>query len=113
MIVEDESLIAWDLADGFQEQGFRIAGPFSGCKDALQSLKTGLPDLAILDAVLSDGPCLELARELRSRGVPFLIYSGAEEFEDHAPELEGVRWIQKPAPMESVIQGSVLLITGA
>jgi DNA-binding response OmpR family regulator len=104
MIVEDEALIAWDLADVFGDRGFRISGPFSASGEALESLQTVVPDLAVLDAVLSDGSCLELARALRKRGVPFLIYSGAHEFEAHAPDLEGVRRIEKPAPVESVVQ---------
>jgi len=65
-----------------------------------------------LDAILSDGPCLELARELRVRGVPFLIYSGASEFRGHAPELEGTPWVEKPAPFEVVLAYARKLLGG-
>jgi DNA-binding response OmpR family regulator len=106
MIVEDEALIAFDLSDLFSDAGFEVSGPFSACAQALEALETGVPDVAVLDAVLSDGSCLELARELRKRGVPFLIYSGADEFEANAPELDGVRWIEKPAPVESVVEAA-------
>ena len=103
MIVEDEAIIAFSLEDGFTDAGFEVTGPFSACADALTSLARDLPDVAILDAILSDGPCLELARELRVRGVPFLIYSGASDFRGHAPELEGTPWVEKPAPFEVVL----------
>ena len=103
MIVEDEAIIAMSLEDALVEEGFRIVGPFSACAEALRALADVVPDLAILDAVLSDGPCLELARELRRRGVPFMIYSGAEEFRNSARELDGVPWVEKPAPLQAVL----------
>jgi DNA-binding response OmpR family regulator len=111
MIVEDEALIALSLEDGFCDEGFRVAGPFSSCADALASLDHSVPDLAVLDAMLRDGPCLELARELRHRGVPFLIYSGAEAFKEHAAELEGVPWIEKPSSLDSVMSAARNLLS--
>jgi len=57
--------------------------------------------------VLSDGPCLELARELKRRGVPFMIYSGADAFEEHAPDLDGVLWLEKPAAVDDVIKAAL------
>ena len=106
MIVEDEALIAISLEDGFYDEGFKVAGPFSTCADALASLEREIPDLAVLDALLKDGTCLELARELQRRGVPFIIHSGAPLFEEHAAELNGVPWIQKPALVEEVVSAA-------
>jgi DNA-binding response OmpR family regulator len=110
MVVEDEAIIAMSLEDGLSDQGFQVMGPFSACADALAALETAAPDLAILDAVLSDGPCLELARELRGRGVPFVIYSGADAFDEHASELDGVPWVEKPSPLETVMAAAVGLL---
>ena len=110
MVVEDEAIIAMSLEDGLSDEGFRVVGPFSACADALAALETATPDLAILDAVLSDGPCLELARELRDRGVPFVIYSGADAFDEHASELDGVPWVEKPSPLETVMAAAVGLL---
>ena len=110
MIVEDEALIALSLEDTFRDTGYDIVGPFSSCADALAALALAAPDVAIVDATLSDGPCLELARELRRRGVPFIIYSGREAYDDHPPELEGVPWIEKPAAPEKVLRETGSLI---
>ena len=110
MVVEDEAIIAMSLEDGLIDQGFRVVGPFSACAAALAALETGTPDVAILDAVLSDGPCLELARALRDRGVPFMIYSGADAFDEHATELVGVPWVEKPSPLDSVLKAAVKLV---
>lgn len=111
MIVEDEALIGWDLADAFQETGFRTAGPFVSCAGAFHFLDGQTPDLAILDAVLSDGSCLELALELQRRGVPLIIYSG-EAADGHAPELNGVCRVEKPSPVETVVDAAAGLLGG-
>jgi DNA-binding response OmpR family regulator len=110
MVVEDEAIIAMSLEDGLSDNGFEVVGPFSTCADALAALKIATPDVAILDAVLSDGPCLELARELRKRGVPFMIYSGADDFGEHAPELDGVPWLEKPSSLDSVLAAALGLL---
>jgi DNA-binding response OmpR family regulator len=113
MIVEDEALIAMSLEDLFEDQGYRVTGPFSSCADALAALARAAPDIAILDATLKDGSCLELARELRRREVPFVMYSGRRAIEEHAPELGGVPWIDKPSPPEFVLSRAVKLLNGS
>ena len=106
MIVEDEAIIAMSLEEGLSDEGFRVVGPFSACAEALAFLEAEIPQCAILDAQLSDGTCLELARELQRREVPFLIYSGVGGFEARAPELRGVTWIEKPAPVDVVVEAT-------
>ena len=113
MIVEDEALIALSLEEACQDEGFRVMGSFATCVDALTALTSVVPDVAILDSALKDGSCLELARELRRRNVPFLMYSGRDAVEEHAPELDGVPWIDKPSPSERVLRGAIALIHGS
>ena len=111
MVVEDEGLIAYSLEDALQELDFEVAGPFASCADALEYLASGaLPDIAILDALLRDGTCLDLARVLSFREVPFLIYSGRDAFEEQPPELDGIPWIEKPQPPEAVARSAVALL---
>ena len=59
---------------------------------------TSTPDLAILDYKLNDGFCIDLARTLRARGVPFVVYSGDRQAPGMPPEFEGAPWIEKPCP---------------
>ena len=106
MIVEDEALIAFSLEDILEEEGYLVIGPFSSCADALASLATERPDLAIVDATLRDGSCVELARELRRIEVPFMIYSATDALEDRPPELDGIMWVEKPATLESVLRAA-------
>jgi DNA-binding response OmpR family regulator len=111
MIVEDEALIAFSLEDDFQDGGYNVIGSFASCADALAALANGQPDVAILDTTLSDGSCLDLARELRRRAVPFLVYSGRNAVEEQASELEGILWIEKPAPAATVVRAARQLLS--
>src|SRR5687767_6668596 len=93
LLVEDEALIAIDLQDEFQDAGFRVAGPFTTCSDALAWLATNRPDVAVLDAVLRDGSCVSIANELGRRAVPFLVYSGHRADCEFLTERHHVTWI--------------------
>ena len=103
MVVEDEGVIAMDLEDHLSEAGFKVTGPFATCAEAISSLGQSLPNVALFDATLKDGPCLDLAREVIRCGVAFVMYSGRDEHQASAPEFHGVTWIEKPAPMKQVL----------
>ena len=98
LVVEDEALVAVDLQAELEESGFRVAGPFTTCAAALTWLGTERPNVAVLDTVLKDGPCREVALALARRGVPFLIYSGHREDKQLLAEFHHVTWLEKPMP---------------
>jgi DNA-binding response OmpR family regulator len=104
LILEDEAIIALNLQDELQDAGYSVGGPFVTCADALCWLHTNTPDVAILDTVLQDASCHEVARELASRTVPFLIYSGHREDRELLAEFHHVRWIEKPVPSSVLIE---------
>ena len=104
LLLEDEALIALALQDDLEEAGYGIAGPFVTCTDALSWLEAHRPDLAVLDTVLKDGPCKEVALRLTSLGVPFLVYSGLVEDMNALPELASATWIEKPATAQALLQ---------
>jgi len=54
----------------------------------------------VLDVMLQDGTSLQIARELKNRGVPFAIYSGLPPKPDRPPELRDVPWLEKPVRRE-------------
>jgi two-component SAPR family response regulator len=102
MIVEDQALIAMALEASLEEAGFETAGPFMTNAKALEWLEADTPELAVLDVVLKDGSCVQLARELKSRNVPFLIYSGLPPAAERPPELQDVPWLEKPVSRETL-----------
>jgi DNA-binding response OmpR family regulator len=110
LILEDEAIIALNLQDELQDAGYGVGGPFVTCADALSWLQTNTPDVAILDTVLKDAPCGEVARALASRTVPFLIYSGHREDRELLAEFHHVRWIEKPVPSSVLIEECTQLL---
>ena len=112
LVLEDEALIALNLQDELQDEGYEVAGPFTDCSAALDWLQTATPDMAILDATLNDGSCHSAAVELSRRGVPFLIYSGHQEDRQLLSEFGHVTWIEKPAPAATLVQACQQLLVG-
>ena len=104
LVVENELVIGLDLADGLTGLGYRIAGPFGLSAEALSWLESHTPDLAILDLGLADGTGLDVARDLRRRGVPFVVFSGASLKDQVDGELSRMPWVEKPATLMHVVQ---------
>lgn len=100
LVVEDQALIGLALQVSLEDLGYEVAGPFGRADQALNWLEDRTPDLALLDVLLKDGPCLPVARELRARGVPFAIYSGLKPPSPPAPEFQEVPWLEKPVSRE-------------
>src|SRR5215212_3909293 len=92
LVLEDEAIIALNLQDELQDAGFRIGGPFMACADALCWLDGNTPDVAVLDTMLKDGPCHDIAVELARRAVPFLIYSGHRKDSELLVDFHHVPW---------------------
>jgi DNA-binding response OmpR family regulator len=76
LVAEDYGAISLMLDQELREAGFEVAGPFGSCAEALAWLTAETPDTGILDIGLSDGPCLEVARKLKERQVPFVLPTG-------------------------------------
>ena len=101
LIVEDEVLVGMDLENVLCEAGFD-ARWVASAQGALAALETTLPDIAILDIIIRSVPCTDLARELKRRGIPFLVHSGC--FPDEAlAELQGAPWLGKPAKLSALL----------
>jgi DNA-binding NtrC family response regulator len=104
LLAEDEAIIALELADSLELEGFEVAGPFGTCASAEAWLTSaGQVDGAILDNALKDGPCTALARDLASRDIPFIVYSGHIRSPDTPCEFIDVPWIVKPVPFEALL----------
>jgi DNA-binding response OmpR family regulator len=108
LIAENNALVGFDIGDELERHGYTIAGPFSSCAAASEWLVRNAPDVTILAVHLSDGACTELARQLRAREIPFLIYSG-EEKRAH-PELGETTWLTKPALPKVLLDAVAALV---
>jgi DNA-binding response OmpR family regulator len=77
LIVEDEAIIALDLASELEAMGFEIVGFAKSYEGALEFAQRCPPDIAIVDLMLSGAAQgARVAQDLRARGVKVLVVSG-------------------------------------
>lgn len=90
LVVEDESLVLFNLEDVLADLGCRIVGPAMRLPQALELAATAeAVDLAILDVNLAGQPVFPVAETLRARGVHIIFATGygreglPEEWQSH------------------------------
>ena len=76
LIVEDEALIAMEMADAVAAADGVVVGPFNTVRAALRSLQKELVGGAILDANLTDSDITPVALFLAKRRIPAVVYTG-------------------------------------
>jgi CheY-like chemotaxis protein len=78
LIVEDEYLIAFDLAHDLENLGLEVVGPAGSVEDALKLVERDGDrlDAALLDINLGDRPVYPVANALAERGIPFAFTTG-------------------------------------
>lgn len=76
LIVEDEYLIAADIADAVARLGGDTLGPCADVEAARRVLAESRPDGAVLDLNLKGSPVTELARELEGMGIAIIYHTG-------------------------------------
>lgn len=82
LVVEDEYLIADDLAALLRESGAEVVGPAYSLPMATRlAAETEKMDGAVLDIDLRGVSVFPLADDLRARGVPILFLTGCGQFD--------------------------------
>lgn len=80
LVVEDEFLVALDLAATLEEAGFTVLGPTAEPETAIALVTQNPPDLALLDVNLGSGKTsYEIARHLTGLHIPFAFLSGYQK----------------------------------
>ncbi|PKB14510.1 response regulator receiver domain-containing protein [Novosphingobium kunmingense] len=96
LVVDDEVLIAWNLAMDLESMGAEVIGPFHSLDDALAGVADVTPTLAVLDINLHDRKVWPLAEVLSERGVPMLFVSADIDHGHIAARFPSARKVQKP-----------------
>lgn len=100
LIVEDEVIIAEDLAGSLEDLGYKVIGPADNASDALKLIKKHSPDLAILDINLNqpiDG--VQIASILRQDyDIPFVFLTAFSDTStlDRVKKTNPYGYIVKP-----------------
>lgn len=93
-IVDDEALIAFEMADALEDLGFEVVGPSTHLNDALGLAREGGFDVACLDVNLGAGKTSEpIARVLSARGIPYVYITAydAEQIKFLQPDDKVMR----------------------
>lgn len=107
LIVEDEPLIADDIAGSLKENGYKILGPVDNAEDASSLLTNAKPNLVLLDIQIKgnkDG--IQLATEVRTRHkLPFIYITSFYDRKtlERAKTTEPQAYIVKPFDEKDLI----------
>jgi DNA-binding response OmpR family regulator len=93
LVAEDEPLIALDIQQAFEAEGATVT-VVRTLASALRAAEDPALSAAILDHALSDGDSSEVCEQLKTRGIPFVTYSGFGQQEGAC--AEGTH-VNKPA----------------
>src|SRR6185436_18695464 len=95
LILEDEALIAMDVRETLEREGFEVVGPFDRVIPAMVAVK-GIPiDGAILDVAIGTEQAYEVAEALTAANIPF-VWATAYARNELPPEYRAQPCLQKP-----------------
>ncbi|MCD7059166.1 response regulator [Pelagibacterium xiamenense] len=97
LVVEDDILIALELAENLAQGGAIVEGPYHTLGDAMDAARATGIDLALLDIDLEGEEVFPVARILRKRGVPFMFHTGHADREILRTDFRDVPVANKPA----------------
>jgi CheY-like chemotaxis protein len=101
LVVEDNYLLAMDLAGTLERAGAQVVGPVLSVQEAFGALDP-LPDIATLDVQLGEETSFRIADELARRGIPFVFATGTA---DLIPTTYDSRPVcQKPLSHRAILQ---------
>lgn len=87
LVVEDEPLIALDVAQGLEAAGARVLTA-RRLSDALMMAEDPALSAAVLDHDLNEGDSSAVCNRLKERNVPFVLYSGFSKIDGACSEGE-------------------------
>jgi CheY-like chemotaxis protein len=103
LVVEDEYLIADDLAELLRRAGAELIGPAASLPKAVRLLEHGeKPDAAVLDINLRGIDVFPLVDQLAQRDVPMLFLTGYGAH-NIPPRFSHIRRCEKPMEVSTVV----------
>jgi CheY-like chemotaxis protein len=103
LIVEDDALLALDLAQNLERAGFSVVGQAASASRALALLAKSNCDAAVLDVYLGRGQTSEpVAQALKLRGIPFVTVT-AYSHEQRPAAYAGSAILSKPVRLPDLL----------
>ena len=108
LVVEDEPIIALDIAQAFEAAGAAVAIKRT-LRAAIHAAEDAGLSAAVLDHALGDGDSTRLCQRLQERNIPFVNYTGYSDVD--RPCDEGVLVCKPASPQVLVTTVESLLRT--
>jgi PAS domain S-box-containing protein len=102
LVVEDEALVAMEIAHALTGAGFDVAGPARNVATALELLKRQGCDAAVLDINLGHETSEAIAIQLTANETPFVTLSGYSS-EQHHLAFAGAPALKKPLRLQFLV----------
>ncbi|HXW72065.1 MAG TPA: response regulator [Methylocella sp.] len=103
LMVEKNDKIAASHERMVRESGFAIGASWTNYSSAARWLNSHHPDVAIIDVALQDRGCVEFAKKLTERAIPFLAVSHhSANTPGLHPIFQSAPWLEKPISSASL-----------
>lgn len=102
LIVEDEALVAFDLAELVRASGWDVIGPALSIPKARQMIDGHRPEVALLDIDVRGEKIWELAGDLRASGCTLIFVSAEPKLDGKASDFPGSAFLPKPASVPQI-----------
>jgi DNA-binding response OmpR family regulator len=102
LVVEDEALLALEIAEHLAAADFEVVGPATSVSKALKLIGARGCDVAVLDVNLGSENSEPVALALKERGTPFVIVSGNSR-EHHPSGFKGAPSLSKPLQAAALV----------
>ena len=110
LVVEDDFLIALELAATLSDAGAEVVGPSATVEAALSCAQDETLSAAILDIRLGSETVAPVARLLADHHVPFVFYTGQSKSDPTSAEWPDCRVIAKPAHPNTIVKAVLRLL---
>ena len=95
LVIEDHAALGRFISASLSSAGWMVVGPVADHVSAMQAVRSGEFDFAVLDRMLRGEEASEVAEALLASGISFLLISGYDR--STLPQhLRGVPFLQKP-----------------
>ncbi len=105
VLVEDDWIIAKEIAYSLQDFGFEVTGTYDTGEEALKAITQHQPNIVLLDISLAgELSGIDVAKRLKEDGVPFIFLTALADAEtiNQAKLAEPYAYLVKPVKPESL-----------
>jgi DNA-binding response OmpR family regulator len=103
LVVEDDALIAMEMAERLAELGYAVFEPAASVEAAEKMIGAERPDAALLDANLAGVSSVPLGAKLAAMGVPVAFCTGYDAIKNLPPELARAPILTKPISDDALV----------